>query len=64
MGTRTFTSVQPMLGQASAAMTLDTYADLCDTDLDAVGDALDRACTESSVGKMCAGGPGQQIPTA
>jgi len=30
-----------MLGHASAAMTLDVYADLFDDDLDAVGDALD-----------------------
>ncbi len=30
-----------MLGHASAAMTLDTYADLFDDDLDAVADRLD-----------------------
>lgn len=35
--------IQRMLGHASAAMTLDTYADLFDTDLDAVGDSLERA---------------------
>lgn len=29
-----------MLGHASAAMTLDTYADLFDDDLDAVADRL------------------------
>lgn len=34
-------SVQAMLGHASAAMTLDTYADLFDDDLDAVADRLD-----------------------
>jgi len=33
--------VQRMLGHASAAMTLDVYADLFDTDLDAVADRLD-----------------------
>lgn len=33
--------VQRMLGHASAAMTLDTYADLFDEDLDAVADRLD-----------------------
>ncbi len=38
-------AVQRMLGHASAAMTLDTYADLFDDDLDAVGDGLDRAAT-------------------
>ena len=32
-----------MLGHASAAMTLDTYADLFDDDLDAVAVALDAA---------------------
>ena len=30
-----------MLGHASAAMTLDTYADLFDDDLDAVADRMD-----------------------
>ncbi|BCP05625.1 site-specific integrase [Mycobacterium paraintracellulare] len=39
--------VQRMLGHASAAMTLDTYADLFDNDLDAVAE---------SVGKMWADG--------
>jgi hypothetical protein len=32
-----------MLGHASAAMTLDVYADLFDSDLDAVADRLDTA---------------------
>ena len=36
-------AVQRMLGHASAAMTLDTYADLFDDDLDAVAAALDQA---------------------
>lgn len=36
-------AVQRMLGHASAAMTLDTYADLFDDDLDAVAAALDDA---------------------
>lgn len=35
-------AVQKMLGHASAAMTLDVYADLFDDDLDAVGDASPR----------------------
>ena len=39
-----------MLGHASAAMTLDVYADLFDDDLDAGGVALDHAATSSSVG--------------
>ncbi|MHA3723475.1 tyrosine-type recombinase/integrase [Leucobacter sp. HY1910] len=36
-------AVQRMLGHASAAMTLDTYADLFDDDLDGVAVALDHA---------------------
>lgn len=40
-------AVQRMLGHASAAMTLDTYADLFDDDLDAVADALDVARTRA-----------------
>lgn len=36
-------AVQRMLGHASAAMTLDTYADLFDDDLDAVAVELDAA---------------------
>jgi integrase len=42
-------AVQRMLGHASAAMTLDTYADLFDEDLDEVAAALDRARNLSSV---------------
>lgn len=41
-------AVQRMLGHASAAMTLDTYADLFDDDLDAVADALNDAKAKSS----------------
>jgi integrase len=41
-------AVQRMLGHASAAMTLDTYADLFDDDLDAVAQALDAAKLKSS----------------
>lgn len=36
-------AIQRMLGHASAAMTLDVYADLFDDDLDAVSNALDRS---------------------
>ena len=36
-------AVQRMLGHASAAMTLDLYADLFDDDLEAVAMALDQA---------------------
>jgi integrase len=41
-------AVQRMLGHASAAMTLDTYADLFDDDLDSVAEALDRAKVSST----------------
>lgn len=41
-------AVQRMLGHSSAAMTLDTYADLFDDDLDRVGRALDDARTQSA----------------
>lgn len=41
-------AVQRMLGHASAAMTLDIYADLFDDDLEAVAAALDRARSNSS----------------
>jgi integrase len=36
-------AVQRMLGHASAAMTLDTYADLFEDDLDTVAQALESA---------------------
>ena len=44
-------AVQRMLGHASAAMTLDVYADLFDGDLDAVAVALNRGAADSDVGK-------------
>lgn len=47
-------SLQRMLGHASAAMTLDVYADLFDDDLDAVAEALNDRALSSSVGKMWA----------
>jgi integrase len=47
-------AVQKMLGHASAAMTLDVYADLFDDDLDAVGDALSAVGAPEVVGKMWA----------
>jgi integrase len=47
-------AVQKMLGHASAAMTLDIYADLFDDDLDAVATALDEARVREIVGKMWA----------
>ena len=47
-------AVQKMLGHASAAMTLDVYADLFNDDLEAVATALDAARSRESVGKMWA----------
>lgn len=41
-------------GRASAAMTLDVYADLFDDDLDAVGEALSAVGAPEVVGKMWA----------
>ncbi len=49
-------AVQRMLGHASAAMTLDVYADLFDDDLEAVATALDQARSAEIVGKMWARG--------
>ncbi|WP_138841337.1 tyrosine-type recombinase/integrase [Rhodococcus pyridinivorans] len=46
-------ALQRMLGHASAAMTLDTYSDLFDEDLDAVAVVLDQAYSTASVPKMC-----------
>ncbi len=45
-------AVQRMLGHASAAMTLDTYADLFDDDLDDVATRLDEAKRASDVARM------------
>lgn len=44
-------AVQRMLGHASAAMTLDVYADLFDDDVDAVSAALDQARAAALVSK-------------
>ena len=62
-----------MLGHASAAMTLDIYADLFDDDLEAVATALHDARSRENVGKMWAQGseptnrgfadPGELSPT-
>ncbi len=42
-------AVQKMLGHASAAMTLDIYADLFHDDLEAVANSLDAARAKSDV---------------
>lgn len=41
--------VQRMLGHASAAMTLDVYADLFDSDLDSVAEAVSKMCPQWAV---------------
>ena len=47
-------AVQRMLGHASATMTLDTYADLFDTDLEDVAAAMDAAVSRAiRVGPEC-----------
>jgi hypothetical protein len=55
--------LQRMLGHASAAMTLDVYADRFPEDPTSVSIALDRAAGDSFVGKSWAkapdGGPNQ-----
>ncbi|GAA2171115.1 tyrosine-type recombinase/integrase [Agrococcus versicolor] len=45
-------AIQRMLGHASAAMTLDQYADLFDDDLDALTERLDQAIAARVVAKM------------
>ena len=45
-------ALQRMLGHTSAAMTLDTYSDLFDDDLDAVAVTLHSRYSRSSVGKV------------
>jgi len=50
-----------MLGHASAAMTLDTYADLFDNDLDAVAVALNDARRASIAVKMQSRAPDREI---
>ena len=49
-------ALKRMLGHASAAMTLDVYADLINDDLDSVAMALEQARMISSVGKKWANG--------
>jgi integrase len=50
-------AVQRMLGHASAAMTLDTYADLFEEDLDGVAERLDAARLLTVVGNAWAESP-------
>lgn len=52
-------AVQRMLGHASAAMTLDVYADLFDDDLDHVAGRLDEAASEGVAKMWSSPSPGQ-----
>jgi integrase len=45
-------ALQRMLGHKSAKVTLDTYADLFDDDLDAVAVTLDSRYSRDGVAKM------------
>jgi integrase len=51
-------AVQRMLGHASAAMTLDVYADLFEDDLDQVADRLDQAAARASADSLRTEGAG------
>jgi integrase len=53
-------AVQRMLGHASAAMTLDVYADLFDDDLDSVASALDRSARNAALATQWPHGRGQR----
>jgi hypothetical protein len=53
-------ALQRMLGHTSAAMTLDTYSDLFDDDLDAVAVTLHSRYSRSSVGKSVGTRPQRQ----
>lgn len=55
-------AVQRMLGHASAAVTLDVYADLFDDDLDAVSAALDQAIQRAIVGRTWAEAENEEGP--
>jgi integrase len=55
-------AVQRMLGHASAALTLDTYTDLFDHDLDAVAERLDLAA-RAARGLLADSGPFRGSPT-
>jgi integrase len=45
-------AVQRMLGHANASMTLDTYTDLFDEDLDTVADRLDAAIRSTTADSL------------
>ncbi|OKI65074.1 tyrosine-type recombinase/integrase [Micromonospora sp. CB01531] len=54
-------AVQRTLGHASAAMTLDVYADLFEDDLDQVADRLDRAAARAAADSVRTEGVGPDL---
>lgn len=54
-------AVHRMLGHASAAMTLDVYADLVEDDLDQVSDRLDRAAGRAAADSVRTEGAGPDL---
>jgi integrase len=52
-------AVQRQLGHKSAAMTLDTYADLFDDDLDSLSDSMSQMLLRENVGRMWANEVGE-----
>lgn len=56
-------ALQQMLGQDSASVTLDTYADLFDDDLDAVGAALEEKRRTATKDHPAAGPRTHNMPT-
>jgi hypothetical protein len=54
-------AVQRMLGHASAAMTLDVYADLFEDDLDQVADRLDQAAARATADSVRTDGAGPAL---
>ncbi|QLQ37309.1 tyrosine-type recombinase/integrase [Micromonospora robiginosa] len=54
-------AVQRMLGHASAAMTLDVYADLFEDDLDQMADRLDRAAGRAAADSARTAGVGPDL---
>ncbi|GGM49540.1 hypothetical protein GCM10011608_38140 [Micromonospora sonchi] len=53
-----------MLGRASAAMTLDVYANLFEDDLDQVADRLDRAAARAAADSARTDGAGPDLDAA
>lgn len=57
-------AVQRMLGHASASMTLDTYADLFEADLDQVAERLNEAASVAGADYLRTRAAIRQLPTA